>query len=131
MDPIKDEQKPISPTPPSLGVGNKEEGRIAQIEDILKRSEENPELKPGTEGVVEIRTEQPQLTEQDAKAGLSVSGEVITPTLTPSGIVQLPDQSRVAKRSGNLREASSWISKLREKVEKWFLNKKQEVLPSS
>lgn len=132
MDPtVKDENQKLTPPTPSVGLGSKEAGRIAQVEDLLRHSETTPTLEPGVEGAgVEINAEQPELSDQDKKAGLSLSGEAIVPALQPTGIVQLPDRPAAAV-SKSPNEVSAWFSKLSEKVRKWLENKKQEVLASS
>lgn len=133
MDPNKDENQKPSPAPVSTAIGSKEEGRIAQIEDLLNHSggpEAPVEVRQEIRKVVEVHSEQPQLTDQDLIAGLRPSGETIIPTLQPTGAVQLPDQKVVGTQASAKpwREANSWFAILSKKVEevrKFILRKKQ------
>ena len=96
MDPtIKDENQKPAPSVPSVGLGSKEAGRIAEVKELLRHSETGPNISTEErEAGVEPLSEEPKLTQQDLNAGLQVSGEVQTPSLEPTGAVQLPQTEK-------------------------------------
>ncbi|MFH1186599.1 MAG: hypothetical protein V1697_00305 [Candidatus Levyibacteriota bacterium] len=99
----------------SANVIHKETEPIAASEPLVLSSEKEPELHPEVKTAgVEIVSEAPKLTKEDAEAGITYAKEATPVETEPSGKVQLPMTEQKAeetlKMHKKIAESIRWLA---------------------
>lgn len=107
-------QAPVQPVPSVGGGANKEVGRVvAPVSEFVTRSgaEAIPNIPPEVSAHIEVKNDNPTLTEEHKQIGVEYAGPSVQPPTEPSGLVQIPQTT-------DINNSDTWLNALTEKIQK-------------